>query len=345
MAITFDLDPGVDALRGSRMMFHVGGIAMLTMFINSALTPGLLRLLGLTKVSHFKGSLLDNFNAKMHEEVCHRYSKLQSSDDVRFENVSKEFVQALMPELSQESKSFASSEGTVMTNAGQPKNMTGNPLVQIFRECFIRLVAHAYWNMIEEGVLPKNYRVTQLLLQSCEENLDTSRLPLADWRIISRFAETIIDPSILNRMMSTLSKDELFDGITMFRDTFDLAAGLRKTVCASLCFRAAHHKAQEEMLGLFGKNPDFKAAMDVVHAESDHQCELAEAFVKLHANEDIVALEKAKMTAQALLQHKIHAVHHMKEQGMLNGMEAHILEAASLAATEKVLHPVENIGR
>jgi hypothetical protein len=342
MAITFDLDPGVDAVKGSRMMFHVGGIAMLTMFINSGLTPPLLRIMGLTEISELKSMVLDSFNAKMHTQIRERYTRLKSSEDPRVEGVPDNLVQALMPELARLKRISAETEPIMLDAGKNPQDLMGSPVVQIYRECFIRLLTHAYWNMIAEGVLPKNYRATQLLLQSCQEGLDTSRLPLSDWRIISRFAETIVHPSMLSRAMSVLSKDPLFDGITMFQDTFDLDAGLRRAVCASLCFRAAHHKAQEDMMDLFGKgasSSDCAAAIDIVHAESKRQCQLAEAFVKQHANEEIVEFEKGKMTAQALIQHKIHAVHHMKEQGMLNGMEASLLEGESLTAIEKVLHP------
>jgi hypothetical protein len=341
MAISFDMDPSVDPQQGSRMMFHVGGIAMLTMFINSGLTPALLRLLGLTKLSAFKGLVLDSFNAKMQTEMVEKFSSLRNSKDVRFHEVSDDVVHALIPELARgERFSVMLSEPEQSHSEGKPQDSASSQLLKIYRECFVRLLTHSYWAMIEEGVLPKTYRVTQLLLQSCEESLSSSNLPLSDWEIISRFAESIVSPSIFGTLMSDFSKNFIVSWTTsMVRDSYDLDLGLRKVVGASLCFRAAHQKAREEMLHLFGQNGEAAAVVGVVHAESERQCQTAEAFVKKHADDNMVLAEKAKMTAQNLLQHKIHSVHHMKEQGMLNAMEAQFLEGESLAAIEKVLHP------
>jgi NhaP-type Na+/H+ or K+/H+ antiporter len=342
MAISFDLDPAIDPVKGSRMMFHVGGIAMLTMFINSGLTPALLRLLGLTKLRLTKGMVLDSFNSKMQTEIQDKYCEMRNSSDVRFAEVSDDLVRRLMPELTRGNREKCFSALAFPDEPqGKAQDFESDPLLQLYRECFIRLLAHSYWAMIEEGVLPKNYHVTQLLLQSCEENLDTSASPLSDWSIISRFAEGIVVPGAWNSAMSRLSKTYLFSSVhSMFRDTWDLDIALRKVVCASLCFRAAHARARAELRTLFGQG-EASAALGVVQAESERQCEIAEQFVKQHANPDVVVFEKAKMTAQALLHHKIHHVHHMKEQGMLNGMEADLLEGESLEAVEKVLQQTD----
>merc|ERR1719281_1496045 len=49
MGMIVDIEPGIDSRVGSQVMFHVGGIAALTLIINSVTSGPLLRILGLVK--------------------------------------------------------------------------------------------------------------------------------------------------------------------------------------------------------------------------------------------------------------------------------------------------------
>merc|ERR1719486_1560382 len=54
MAIIVDREPDVPTQTGSRMMFHIGGLAALTTLVNATTTAPLLRWLDLTKTTEMK---------------------------------------------------------------------------------------------------------------------------------------------------------------------------------------------------------------------------------------------------------------------------------------------------
>merc|ERR1719387_234804 len=72
MAIIVDTEPAISKKMGTRVMFHVGGIAALTLLINATTTGSLLRYLGLTSepeererlTKHLETHLAANTNAE-----------------------------------------------------------------------------------------------------------------------------------------------------------------------------------------------------------------------------------------------------------------------------------------
>merc|ERR1719217_424745 len=67
MAIIVDLEPEIPTRMGSRVMFHVGGLAALTTLLNAPTVSFLLRSLGLTKTPKMKAWILSQFKAQMTE--------------------------------------------------------------------------------------------------------------------------------------------------------------------------------------------------------------------------------------------------------------------------------------
>jgi len=345
MAISFDIESrkesGFKQVHGSRVMFHVGGMAVLTMFVNSALTPGLLRFFELTKVSQVQRMVLDNFQLKMQAELKEKAKTLGTSDDIRFSNVQLSLVQALVPDLADTPKPLDFPEAEiVLSKASNPSEKDQNAMLCIYRELFLKAVAHCYWSMVEEGILTRNMHVTHILLQSCDEALCNAKTVLCDWDCINKYIDSILHPTAFASMMSSVSKTGGFKSLanSWLRNTWDLDVNLERLACALLCYQEAHAQARKQAPQFFSKCALTTATATKVNAESTQMCEGAEAFMREHIKEEMIQIEKAKLVAQKLLQHKLHKVHHLKEQGMLSQMEASLLTNDTVEASSRVTH-------
>merc|ERR1719469_99129 len=69
LAIMVDAEPGISKRDGSLIMFHVGGMAALTMIVNATSTAPLLKKLGLTKDLPQKQRMMMHFKKEMEERA------------------------------------------------------------------------------------------------------------------------------------------------------------------------------------------------------------------------------------------------------------------------------------
>merc|ERR1719428_477011 len=63
MGMIVDIEPGVNRAVGSQVMFHVGGIAALTLIVNAVTSAPLLRILGLVKTDNMMNRLTARLSA------------------------------------------------------------------------------------------------------------------------------------------------------------------------------------------------------------------------------------------------------------------------------------------
>merc|ERR1719281_1551179 len=84
MAIIVDREPEIPTQMGSRVMFHIGGLAALTTIINATTSGPLLRLLDLTKTTELKQRCLTVIEADIAQDICRKFTEKRSNNsDVR----------------------------------------------------------------------------------------------------------------------------------------------------------------------------------------------------------------------------------------------------------------------
>merc|ERR1719428_1074063 len=100
MAIVVDLEPNINRQMGSRIMFHVGGIAALTTLVNATTCSKLLAALGLTKTPALRAKMIEELEAKMLDRARALFeAQIQTPDDIRFDGANAEMVLNMVPSL------------------------------------------------------------------------------------------------------------------------------------------------------------------------------------------------------------------------------------------------------
>jgi len=328
LAIIVDLEPGISKERGSRVMFHVGGIAALTFLVNATTASSLLRWLGLTKTSQVKERTMTQFSMHIAEKISHTFEEeLRGTEDVRFVGASRSIVRAMVPALKGPLPHFRAQSRSLDSGSESGEGS----LARIYREAFLKAVQYYYWEAIEEGVLPRRMEVAQLLLHSTEEAMDSARGRLCDWDIIAReLGEG--KPGMISKAFSKLAQSRPFSSMTYFRRHTQDGLNLTKVI-AILCFQGAHAQAQVSVPAHFGQDE----AMDVlvqqqVARESQVQCRRAGEMLDRDLSRDVVEVCKSEMLARKLLQMQGKQVDELKEMGLLTSSEAdHLLHQVEVA--------------
>lgn len=314
MAIIVDLEPGVDKRMGSRIMFHVGGIAALTTFINATTVAGLLRLLGLSKASELRKRMLTEIEGKMALRAKDLFdAQIRAPDDVRFDGANADIVRMMVPALSKSVPSGLMSRAA----EGQPADVSEiqeRSWLHLYREVFLKIVQNHYWDAINDGIISRHSHLARTLLHSTNAAMDRSHQGLCDWDLIEE--STNRKPSWLTRFHTgeSLSSEQLHLHI----------------IYGCLSFLDAHHRAQEEVPAYFQSASGVNEALLVqveqqINIESTQECQRALQQLQALPVEK-VTLAKSKMLARRLLNLQIDEVQFLKSKGVIAEMEASELE-------------------
>jgi NhaP-type Na+/H+ or K+/H+ antiporter len=359
MAIIVDIEPAVSKQMGTRVLFHVGGIAALTCVINATSSAPLLKKLGISKASSMKERMLSEFAKHLSRDVLAAFDKFLSSDDVRFNGADRSIVCKMVPVLNNVDDGRRSIGGKDLLGQCRKKKVPTpkapaasgcteeelNSLAQTYREVFLHVVQCRYWESIDEGVIPRNLKATRVLLQSVDEALEKTNDVLADWAAIERDVSIQPIKNTLQRRLADLS-DQIFSFVATFRrgdtsaeDTNAFAT--MQLVYSALVFIDAHCHAMELIPKYFaskdgaptspgvGKNPGAlrfdsatdKYIQDTIVKESMEQCNLAISLLE-SVDKGLVELGRSEMLARRLLIFQIKEVGEMKEKGLLTANEA-----------------------
>merc|ERR1719316_2187912 len=249
MAIIVDREPDVPTQMGSRVMFHVGGLAALTLTINATSAAPLLKYLDLTSTSEIKQMCLSNMSVKIADDIRLQFEeKMESHDDVRCQGASEHIVRAMVPALTKRMPAvrniYSSNEPSLADDPSYQDN-----ICEIYRRTFLQVVKTHYWEAIEDGMLPKCGPTARLLLESVDEALAHTEKPLHDWRVLEKKIRLsrITDSSFFGHLFSkwpfNLSKD--------LEALFSKEKQVELVVNVALTFMEVHSRAQREVPDLF----------------------------------------------------------------------------------------------
>lgn len=334
LAIIVDLEPGIDKRKGSLIMFHVGGMAALTMLINATCSASLLQALNLMKVPHMKERMLKQFEHKIQlvtEKVFEE--QMQSPDDIRFAGANHTMVCEMVPSL----KDSVPREEDAAPDPSSRTPGSEAQLLKIYREVFLKVVQNCYWDALEEGVIPRSQRVARILLQSTDEALETSSTNLSDWDVISRDIN-MAPVGRIAQLLAHVVEVPPFSWFVEFRHTFSNSNRQMRKVYAVLCFEEAHNRARKEVLQLFNTGDDLDRHVHrLVSLESEAQCRRAtELLMLLPAS--YVELGKSEMFARRLLTMQMEHINELLKKGLLTGSEATELEHRAHLSMRKIVN-------
>lgn len=286
LAIIIDEEPAVSREMGARIMFHVGGIAALTLLVNATTAAPLLRYLGLARSSgadQRKLQVLTKHLAQHTQEIKgHR-----DQEDLRFKGINEAVLQAMVPSLKPSVSPQASDESSSET-------------LQAYREAFLQVVKSHYWSSIHQGLVPRTSQSARLLLSSVDMALENAAESLSDWEGIKACFET--SPGIFSKLTGEHSMGDM----------------MQKAYCV-LSFLEAHRCARNELPRFF--HGDDAEVQQQVASESSAECSQAEEIRKA-LPEDLVMLARTEMFARKLLQEQLHEVDELKERGLLTSADA-----------------------
>jgi len=328
-----DLEPGISEQRGGRLLFHVGGVAALTILINGTTASSLLRYLELTKCSDVKERMLARFSREEAKSAADLFEAELRGDhgDKRFQGASRSIVQKMVPALQK-----SADANSAVSDADHNEEME-QQFLSTYREVFLKIIQSRYWESIEEGIVPRYLPVARILLSSIDAALEVSTRNLCDWDSISDEL-SLEGPSLVERFMASLVDHRPFFWFHRLRRIWSAESQQVRKVYAAVCFIDAHAHAQHELPEHYGGEDTLeKEVQKKIIAESQQQCAQAKELLDSMPPQ-YVELARSEMLARRILHSQIHRVHHVLEQGILTSKEAGNLEREADEAVRRIVN-------
>jgi hypothetical protein len=335
MGLIVDIEPGIPKSTSSQVMFHVGGIAALTMVINSVTTGPLLKALDMVKSDTMTKRVCAKLKSQVDKKIQATFeSELLNEKDARFHGANSELVYSMVPLL--KSAPPESSESPLrqhyhshLTFLNEQPVQVELRLFQVLREVFLRIVQSRYWQGIQDGVIPRQLMVCRVLLHSTEQSMDSIAEGLKDWDIIS--TAMCIDvhsgttkATASSRLLSKLVNTWPFKYIPQLRRA-SIDFQTMMTVFVALSYIEAHTFAQNAIPESLGRDDAVGVrVLKQVIQESSLQVQKASTYIE-NLPPEFVEMSKSEMLARRLLRQHIAEVQHKQEGGFLTSKEAETL--------------------
>mmetsp|Transcript_140618 Transcript_140618/g.262330 ORF Transcript_140618/g.262330 Transcript_140618/m.262330 type:complete len:848 (+) Transcript_140618:55-2598(+) len=318
LAIIVDLEPSISKAMGTRVMYHVGGIAGLTLLINSTTTAKLLNLLGLTEEPEERAQMLKHIESHMTKYALEEMQKqMEKEDDLRFKNANVELIYQMIPRL----RLLPVTRQHSMSKRSQQLQIDAKEMA--FREVFLEVVQSEYWAAVECGILPRNFKVARILLNSKDEAQSQIHEKLSDWDYIVRNLDVEPTGGRLGKYLSSLAENRSF---TL---TFPFLPGMFPSeniihswkVMACLSFLEAHKHARDEVPNYFDLSDVLTVqAQKKVEQESLEECQKAEELLS-QVPDYALQHGKSRMLAKKLVHIQIEKLKHLLHHGVLSSSE------------------------
>jgi NhaP-type Na+/H+ or K+/H+ antiporter len=326
MAVIMDLEPGIDRALGSRVMFHVGGVAALTTLINASSCSHLLWALKLTKTPKMRKKMISHLEYSMALSVQGLFdAQIREPDGIRFAGADPDLVRQMLPVLNKHEAPLALPHADLSENEEKMQ-------LKMYREVFLRVVETHYWDSLSNGMLPRKIKATRTLLASTNVALDMTGKTLNDWMVIEHdIVNDLAGP--MHKLYSTwpLSKIKALKGLS--RTNLDTRACI-----VVLSFLRAHSRAQEEVPQYFGRaDSQMEYIWKKVNYESQQQCQLARQRLAMFPAETVV-MAKSKLLASRILAFQLDEIRYYQSKGVITEGMAKTLE-------ERVVHMSRRLQR
>mmetsp|Transcript_133139 Transcript_133139/g.265631 ORF Transcript_133139/g.265631 Transcript_133139/m.265631 type:complete len:932 (-) Transcript_133139:188-2983(-) len=314
LAIIVDEQEEISREMGAKFLFHIGGIAMMTISINASLCPLLLRTLSLTRPSGLSQRSAQHLEQQLYEHARKEFDdqskKLSegSEADSRWNDVKFDDVKNFLLQKSHEADHVEENSDEVSEQAE----------LQAYREIFLRFLQNEYWTYLEKGQIPRKGRVARTLLMSCADGLIESHKELSDWSMIkSKTGEWQLCPCINNCLARCWPFSQWYWIQSLFPSSWTVDMW---TAYLTLCFLEAHASARDQIPKFFEHEAVFPGGtIEKVHKESEEQTKQAEATKASleDRNKEAVSHAKNRMVAGRLLMKKWEETERYTREGVL----------------------------
>jgi NhaP-type Na+/H+ or K+/H+ antiporter/carbonic anhydrase len=264
-----------DEKAGDQLVFHVCGLAFLTLIVNGTTSGLVLRALGLVGLPELKIKMIDEVKQRIVETAEKDYittcnylhydarEALSLISNLRF-LMEKENTPIISEAPSENSECEHCSDGHVHHkpkeyNAERIESFlkTQEPAdperLQLMRETYYRIVRATYWEMIEDGHLPAGGTATLELLKSVDVCLDDTERALWDWDVVKKTAEYSDEDVIYDDIFRCVSRI-LPKSWTWAEEQLYLKNFQQQETAYYIChgFSIAHQEAQEKLAVFYG---------------------------------------------------------------------------------------------
>jgi len=304
---------------GMRVLFHVGGIAVLTLMVNGMTSGPLLRYLGMATPSAQEEALLKDIEGRI-EIHCEEILNAQIEEREGFTVSQQQEVRARCTVLQKTRRLTPDLDAMSACDAFKSwfKHADSDDRLVAIREMFLQALRCAYSDQVEQGMLPKRGPQTVLLTESVDAALDHVRHGLCTSSIISRKLRlhrpwtkfvNMTCPGVVKNMLVRL-------GLLMSQ---------RLACFMLLSFVRAHREAQRLVMLNLGKN-------EKVHTSEEQQVvneaeqEVAHALSALRKmDQSLVAEVTTQQVCGVVLEQECLFIEKLVDQGVLQEKQAHHL--------------------
>lgn len=335
LAIMVDMHPAVNEHIGSQFMFHIGGIAMLTLVINATLAGPLLRYLGFTDTPLIEEHTIEHLQQWTKKETNKTFEEIHKFHSDLFKNIDVAAVKQLVPTLSGvEEDQLHNPE-----SSNESEDLLDQRKEQTYREIFMRAVEADYWAEIEDGMLPRTSRPARILLISTSDAQLHPNKELADWDFIASKINGFTCCPVLNNLVDMWP----LRNFSALQNFFPSERTLNMwKVYTAVSYITAHESADKNLRQYFEGsiiNDDVRAS---VANESKKQRGKAHEVLN-ELPEEVVTWCKQRMMAGKIIQLHVDKVAELEKLGVLDHKGAHhivhhLLDDSRKLATMQVDH-------
>lgn len=322
---------------------------MLTLMLNATTCASVVKYLGLTRKDDTYKATMKQFKRKVHVGVVQEFNRLQPEQRFKLADFQKVkeilgledegvFAEAQHPpqglaklgsclfteNTGTETKESTdtSANKTTIIDAEIPEE-----LVISTRKMFYKMVNHAYWQMIDDDLLPSESRACTVLLESLDSSSAIEIHPINDFEGVLKHIRCGHGSHWFLAKIVRIWRDFL-NGTGIGHDIVPITRGdIKFDVYALLCCMDAHIMAEKVLRTLhFTKEDDLSRAHQKVIKESAEQTEKIKAFLRLnHVDEGAVGLCRTKMMILFLLKKKKAMIKSWVSSGLLCEADMEIL--------------------
>ena len=296
LALAIQMNEELPLNEGARVLFHIGGIALLTLTVNGLTSARLMAYLGLTHTPAAAEQMKHYLKARVSRHVKKVYAKFKTN--TRFQGADAQVLTEYCSVLTYDYKRdpVAGADAAKGGGGGGEADPRAAALPgfseslskeTLCRRMFISLLRSCYNKQLQEGLLLATIpganisgKIAMILFESVDIASDRSRNPLCDWVAVERSGGAMWKSSKEYRLCCLCVKSGVCGGA--FSEWFDGKEAIIRAMDAVLftCFIDAHKEAQHELGKMWG-DPERADTPEEQCVLKESQAEVEQAFVEL----------------------------------------------------------------
>jgi len=317
MAVSMDASTSIDPVTGSKILFFVGGVAVLTLLVNGLTSGFILNKLGMTATPETKKLIA----ASMHMKIQAQANETLKAKRNGFPQASEEQVRQYCHVLNDHHSQELNESKSKLARQSETEKLI------YMRETYYNTLRATYWELVARGTLSKNHGMTTMLLASIDVAQDDCETELHDWEHVEASVDRMLSrtghfKNVMQCLDSCLPDDVEFDNKMQSAGIFK---DQQHTYMFLTCFVQAHEQTQEKVQSIYGDTMVEEAELiKQIMQESKQQVTKAQA--KEEYTQSTAQVKQSVQTIQlanVVLQESRKYVERSVEEGVIDSQEAH----------------------